>query len=223
MCALTLQERMSQKVKEKSIEKSVELNNKLVLSTYNFSKLNLDKNTLSFLENKTIEIKKITNKAYTELGKLFFETSNLLSLNGYGCFEQWYTELGFKKQTVYNYINRYKMIVQRLDNQKTIESLPLKMVYEIAKDDCDESLITKVLNLQITTYQELIHEKNKLKNIKENTIELLDSNEFIDYTNIEKEYKNIKKILTKINYENVNQKKKQKIYEYIKKIESLLK
>ena len=61
MCALTLQERMSQKVKEKSIEKSVELNNKLVLSTYNFSKLNLDKNTLSFLENKTIEIKKITN------------------------------------------------------------------------------------------------------------------------------------------------------------------
>lgn len=219
MSVLTLQERMSLKVKEKSLEKPKKLKKDLVLADYNLKKLNLDSTTLSYLEDKTIEIKEITNKAYTELGKIFTETGDKLALKGYGCFEQWYSELGFKKQTVYNYINRYKLIVQRLDKQEIIESLPLKLVYAISKDNCPDEIVNKVLNLEIKTFKEY-NEITQFLLQEETSLNLIED---INYNQIEKEYKNIQNFLTKEAYNKVNNEKKKKIYNYIKKIENLLK
>jgi hypothetical protein len=126
------------------------------LAEFNYS--DLDVNTADYLKQKEINMREIVGKAYTDLGRELKEAQEKLSNHRNGIFEEWYTSLGFKKQTVYNYINRYNLIVQSLDNKELIEELPLNLVYEVAKPSADKKLKQKVLDGEIDNlkdYKEL--------------------------------------------------------------------
>lgn len=122
--------------------------------TQGFDYYHLDSDTAHFLKQKEINVLGIATRTYSELGKELKEVQELLAKHGYGCFEEWYTSLGLKKQSVYNYINYYNLIVQRLDERELIEGLPKPLAYEIAKPSAPEDLKQKVLSGDITTTKE---------------------------------------------------------------------
>lgn len=111
-----------------------------LLQVFNYSIL--DPQTTEFLKQKESVMSGIVGKAYTELGRELVEAQGELSKHGYGCFEEWYTSLGFKKQSVYNYIKRFELFVQLLDKRDMIEEMPSNLVYEISKPSVDPDLQT---------------------------------------------------------------------------------
>jgi hypothetical protein len=134
-----------------------------------FDYTSLDNSTAEFLRSKESNMRGIVGKAHTDLGKELKETQQRLAgSNQYnGLFESWYTHLGFKKQAVYNYINRYDLLVQNLDDQTLIEELPVSLVYEISKPSANEELKQKVLYGEIKTLKELNEVRQALKQAEE--------------------------------------------------------
>jgi hypothetical protein len=105
--------------------------NELTQEIFDYNEL--DNKTLLELKNIENEIDKQTDSYGTFLGKKLLEAQQLLSKNGYGCFEKWCVQkFKLEKDKVYRLINRYKLIVANCDNQKLIESLPLSLSYEIS-------------------------------------------------------------------------------------------
>lgn len=140
-----------------------------VLRSYQFN-FEIDNETEQFLKEQTFKLHAVNNKMNTELGKIFKETQDLLAKNRYGCFRAWFEELGFKKDSVYRYIGRYNLIVALGDSKKVeiVEALPIKLAYEISKDDCQEELRNRVLNGEITSLADFMEQKKlKLSQIDE--------------------------------------------------------
>jgi len=191
---------INKKNQEKTTDNDVNLNNikNEILSNYSFS-FEIDKDTEQFLKEQTFKLHTVNNKMNTELGKIFKETQDLLAKNGYGCFKNWFEELGFKKDTVYRYIGRYNLIVALGDKQKVelVEALPIKLAYEISKEDCPEILKEKVLNGEITSLVNFLEQKKlQLNNVE--VIDVIESEK--DYLSIfENDFKTLN-----TNYNNLN-------------------
>ena len=151
------------------IEKTneIEINKDEVLANYNFE-FEVDEDTIDYLKEQTFKLHKASNNFYTELGKIFAETQEKLSKSGYGCFVEWYKSIGFKNDTVYRYISRYKLISSFAQSERQIvekiESLPLGISYEIAKEDCPEFIREKVIDREIKTVKELKEAMKEIKN-----------------------------------------------------------
>lgn len=131
-----------------------------------FNYKQLDVATASYLVNTENAMRETLGTAYTKIGMELRNAQELLSKNGYGCFEEWYTSLGFKKDKVYDLINRYNLIVGNSDKQALIEEMPLTLSYEVSKPNVDKELKQKVLGGDITTlkeYKELEKEKKELE------------------------------------------------------------
>lgn len=173
----------------------------------------------------------IATNAVTQMGKELKEAQDELSNNYRGVFEGWYTALGFKKQTVYNLINRYKLVVQNLDDSNLIESLPKSLIYEVAKPSSDTELKQKVFDGDITTLKEY-KELEKAKKEAE-----LKSNQYIEENKQlkqkleqeqNKEPETIETIVDNTDYETIDKLKsdleyKSKQYTLAKEKEELLK
>lgn len=114
----------------------------------------LDHQTSEFLKSKETRMSEIVGKAYTELGRELKEAQDELAKHRFGCFEEWYTALGFKRDQVYRWIGRYELIVANCDNRELLEDLPLSLSYEIAKPSVDPDLKQQVLSGEITTHKE---------------------------------------------------------------------
>lgn len=147
------------------------LNKDEVLKNYNFN-FDADEDTIDFLKEQTFKLHKASNNFYTELGRIFTETQEKLSKAGYGCFGEWYKSLGFKNDTVYRYISRYKLISSFAQSERQIvekiESLPLGLSYEIAKETCPPEMREKVINGEIKNKVELVQ---ALKSVKSEIVE----------------------------------------------------
>ena len=169
------------------IEKTneIEINKDEVLANYSFE-FEVDEDTLDFLKEQTFKLHKASNKFYTELGKIFAETQEKLSQYGYGCFVEWYKSLGFKNDSVYRYINRYKLIFAQSEKQniEKIEALPLSLSYEIAKEDCPELIRERVIGGEIKNVKEL---KEAIKETKKETKEETEEKEIVQEAEIVEE------------------------------------
>lgn len=89
-------------------------------------------------------MRQVVSKAYTELGKELYEAQQRLARQGSkyeGVFEKWYTSIGFKKTSVYNYINRYNLVQQlnEVDDVVDVEELPNNLTYEIASPSAEST------------------------------------------------------------------------------------
>ena len=115
----------------------------------------LDGTTAGILRRKEEKMRDAVGRAYTDLGQQLKEAQDVLAKYKHGCFEEWYTSLGFKKRTVYNLIQRYDLIVQNLEERNLLEELPTSLTYEISKPSTDPELKQKVLDGDITTLKQL--------------------------------------------------------------------
>src|SRR5690625_4561635 len=102
----------------------------------------LDESTADFLRTKETNMREIVGRAYTELGKELYEAQQKLARQGSkydGVFEKWYTAIGFKRQKVYDLINRYNLLrnSEEVSEIELIEDLPVSLSYEIAKPAAD--------------------------------------------------------------------------------------
>lgn len=172
------------------------INKDEILKNYEFN-FDVDNETMDFLKEQTVKVHNKANTFYTDLGKIFKETQEVLSQKRYGCFYEWFEQLGFKKDLVYRYINRYNLIVAQSDieNVKKIEALPVTLSYEIAKESCPEMIRERVLAGEIKTKSEL---KKAIKEVQQEDIEEVQEAEIVvDYkAEIKKEFEEILKVLS---------------------------
>lgn len=179
--------------KDESQGDQIQLNKNEILSKYEFS-FEIDDETMNYLKEQTFKLHSSTNKMYTELGKIFRETQEKLANHKDGVFVKWFETLGFKRDTVYRYIGRYNLLINSdISHKEKIEALPLKVAYEISKDDYSEEIKEKVIEGEIKTLEELKSFSNKVK--AEETVEHL------EYKNFEQELQNIAKMLHSIDLE----------------------
>lgn len=128
-----------------------------------FNYQSVDRDTAQYLKEKESNIITIANNTYTAVGRELKDAQDRLSQKGYGCFEEWYTSLGYKKTSVYNLINRFKLIeCSSVEQTNLLESLPANLTYEISKPSANPELKQAVLGGDIKThkeYKELEREK----------------------------------------------------------------
>ncbi|MEZ3453916.1 MAG: hypothetical protein K1W17_06050, partial [Oscillospiraceae bacterium] len=106
---------------------------------------------------------------FTLLGAKFKEAQELLSNHANGTFEKWYTSIGFKRQTVYNLIQRYDFLNSPTigERSEAFEALPLTLSYEVSKPDAPKELVEKALDGDITTNAEYLKLKEELERSRE--------------------------------------------------------
>jgi hypothetical protein len=165
------------------------LNDNNKLTTLEIDKVNskfnyeqLDVSTSEFLQAKEKNMRDIASNAATQIGGELKEAQDELSKHRYGCFEEWYTSLGFKKDAVYRLIRRYSLIVANCDNRNLLEELPKSLVYEIAKPSVDPELKQRVFDGDIATLKEYKELEKEKKQIEEKAKKLEESNEVLQQT-----------------------------------------
>ncbi|MEK5166200.1 hypothetical protein NYE69_28245 [Paenibacillus sp. FSL R5-0527] len=123
----------------------------------------LDSETSDYLQQKEQSMRNIVSQAYTDLGRELSEAKDALAKRGYGCFEEWYTSLGFKKDQVYRWIGRHELILANCEKRELIEDLPLSLTYEISKPSANPEAVDAVLSGNIKTHKEY---KELVKSLK---------------------------------------------------------
>lgn len=141
---------------------TVQNENPKVQAAFDYSEL--DSNTAKNLRDCETVIRQETAGYFTLLGAKFKEAQDLLANHANGTFEKWYTAMGFKRQTVYNLIQRYDFLGSPTigGREDTFEALPLTLSYEVSKPDAPAELVEKVLDGDITTNAEYIKLKAEL-------------------------------------------------------------
>ena len=168
-----------------------------ILSQYKFS-FGVDSETENYLKEQTYKVHTTANKMYDELGQIFKDTQDKLANNKNGVFYAWFTELGFNKNQVYRWINRYELILSQNETIKSlIKSLPVTLSYEISNPNCPTELRDRVLNGEIKTLAEFMEAKSlQLSHIEEAVI----VEEPKDYFSIlESDFKEVNKSLKTLN------------------------
>lgn len=135
------------------------------LSKFDYSQLDID--TKEYLEEKEHNLRNIAAKAATDVGRELYQAQQKLAGNNQynGMFQKWYESLGFKKNKVYNLIDRYRLVVGNSNNQN-LENLPDSLLYEAGKENAPQELVQKVLDGDITSHKEYIELKNKFEDKK---------------------------------------------------------
>lgn len=142
------------------------------LTTNDFDYSLLDVKTKEFLEESANIIYGIQSKSAYEIGKQLARAQEKLSQNRYGCFEEWYRSLGFKKTKAYEYINYYNFIRSQSEqlNVEKFEELPSKLQAEMSKPSAIPEVNEAVFNGDITTHKEYKELERRLK-LKDQALE----------------------------------------------------
>ncbi|HGA0445286.1 TPA: hypothetical protein ACGQBY_001215 [Streptococcus agalactiae] len=125
----------------------------------------VDFETQEFLQERSNIIYGIQSKSAYEIGKQLVKAQEVLAKNRYGCFEEWYSSLGFRKTKAYEYINHYNFIRSQSEqlNIETFEELPKKLQSEMSKPSANPELNQKVFDGDITTYKQYKELERQLK------------------------------------------------------------
>lgn len=142
------------------------------IATNDFDYSVLDTTTKEFLEERANIIYGIQSKSAYEIGKQLARAQEKLSQNRYGCFEEWYRSLGFKKTKAYEYINHYNFIRSQSEqlNIEKFEELPSKLQAEMSKPSAKPEVNQAVFNGDITTHKEYKELERRLK-LKDQALE----------------------------------------------------
>lgn len=132
----------------------------------------LDTTTKEFLEERANIIYGIQSKSAYEIGKQLARAQEKLSQNRYGCFEEWYRSLGFKKTKAYEYINYYNFIRSQSEqlNIEKFEELPSKLQAEMSKPSANPEANQAVFNGDVKTHKEYKELERRLK-LKDQALE----------------------------------------------------
>ena len=143
-----------------------------IAPTNDFDYSVLDTTTKEFLEERANIIYGIQSKSAYEIGKQLARAQEKLSQNRYGCFEEWYRSLGFKKTKAYEYINHYNFIRSQSEqlNIEKFEELPSKLQAEMSKPSANPEVNQAVFDGDVKTHKEYKGLERRLK-LKEQALE----------------------------------------------------
>ena len=129
----------------------------------------VDFETQEFLQERSNIIYGIQSKSTYEIGKQLVKAQEVLAKKRYGCFEEWYRSLGFRKTKAYEYINHYNFIRSQSEqlNVETFKGLPKKLQSEMSKPSANPELNQKVFDGDITTHKEFKELERRLKESEE--------------------------------------------------------
>ena len=146
--------------------------NEITLTENDFDYSVLDTTTREFLEERANIIYGIQSKSAYEIGKQLARAQEKLSQNRYGCFEEWYRSLGFKKTKAYEYINHYKFIRSQSEqlNVEKFEELPSKLQAEMSKLSANPEVNQAVFDGDVKTHKEYKELERRLK-LKDQALE----------------------------------------------------
>lgn len=136
------------------------------IKTNNFDYSVLDSSTAEYLKDRENSLSKTLENTAEKLGEDLFKAQQKLANHNGGVFEEWYTALGFKKQNVYNFINRHKYVVQQLDNPtdlETFQELPARMKNEMSKPSANPKVNKAVFDGDVKTHNEYKELERQLK------------------------------------------------------------
>lgn len=142
------------------------------LTTNDFNYSLVDAKTKEFLEERANIIYGIQSKSAYEIGKQLAKAQEELSTRGYGCFEEWYRSLGFKKTKAYEYINHYNFVCSQNEqaNIEKFESLPKVLQAQVSKPSANPEVNQAVFNGDIKTHKEYKELERRLK-LKDQALE----------------------------------------------------
>lgn len=143
-----------------------------IAATNDFDYSVLDTTTKEFLEERANIIYGIQSKSAYEIGKQLAKAQEELSTRGYGCFEEWYRSLGFKKTKAYEYINHYNFVCSQNEqaNIEKFESLPKTLQAQVAKPSAIPEVNQAVFNGDVTTHKKYKELERRLK-LKDQALE----------------------------------------------------
>lgn len=142
------------------------------IATNDFDYSLLDAKTKEFLEERANIIYGIQSKSAYEIGKQLAKAQKELSTRGYGCFEEWYRSLGFKKTKAYEYINHYNFVCSQNEqaNIEKFESLPKVLQAQVSKPSANPEVNQAVFDGDIKTHKEYKELERRLK-LKDQALE----------------------------------------------------
>ena len=126
----------------------------------------VDDRTASFLKVKEQEMRTIVLNGSIQLGEKLIEAQEQLAKFNNGTFESWFTSIGLKKRTVYNYINQAKFVHQMHESEQIdmFQELPTTLRTEISKPSAEPEAVELVLSGDIKTTKEQIDNLSEVIN-----------------------------------------------------------
>lgn len=131
----------------------------------NFDYSIVDDSTAQFLKLKEQELQSIVLNSSIQLGEKLIEAQEKLASFKTGTFEKWFTSIGLKKRTVYNYINQAKFVHQMHEYEQIemFQELPTTLKTEISKPSAKPEAVEMVLSGDIKTTKEYRELEKQLK------------------------------------------------------------
>ncbi|SFE47063.1 hypothetical protein SAMN04487887_11359 [Enterococcus casseliflavus] len=131
----------------------------------NFDYSIVDDITAQFLKVKEQELQSIVLNSSIQLGEKLIEAQEKLASFKTGTFEKWFTSIGLKKRTVYNYINQAKFVHQMHEYEQIemFQELPTTLKTEISKPSAKQEAVEMVLSGDIKTTKEYRELEKQLK------------------------------------------------------------
>lgn len=157
--------------------------NEITTNIFDYSLI--DRELASSLKDKEIQLSGIYGRYSNEVGKVLCEAQQQLAdYNNDGLFEKWYTSIGFKKRSVYNYINIYSEVQSLHGEQRDIFlEQPKSIQIEMSKPSALPKVNEAVYSGEITKHKEYKELEKKLKVQEErHQRQLKDKDEVINNT-----------------------------------------
>lgn len=136
------------------------------IKTNNFDYSVLDSSTAEYLKDRENSMSKTLENAAEKLGEDLYKAQQKLANNKSGVFEEWYTSLGFKRDKVYDFINKHKYIIGISDNishLETFQQLGSSLQSEMSKPSANPEVNKAVFDGDVKTHKEYKELEHQLK------------------------------------------------------------
>lgn len=165
-------------LKSTAVSETVETDTPTDTAAFDYSAV--DEDTANYLRKATARIA----NSYADIGAVLAEAQERLAHNNNGVFEKWYTSIGMKRDTVYNFIRIHNFRNEMLNSSEfrrnqldLFDNLPKMLQSDISSPSAPAEAVNAVLSGDITTHKDYIALKKELEEAKEENEELIDSNE----------------------------------------------
>ncbi|MBP6126525.1 MAG: hypothetical protein KA446_07635 [Leptotrichiaceae bacterium] len=214
----------AEKRKEDATQAISVMTNKSIQVTFDYSKLqNLDeeeKVKLMEIEKELIFEGKKLGTIAIEIGKKLLEAREVFIKSHNESFIEWYEQLGFNKDQVSIFINRYQMSIEFPAQKEKIIDFSDRMIIQLNKKNTSKEIIEKALSGEINTPKEVIEIRKNISSMLEIIPEEIEEAEIIeDYEKLMKiEFEEIMNFLSNVEGKSIRNKKNLDALIKIKKI-----
>ena len=214
----------AEKRKEDATQAISVMTNKSIQVTFDYSKLqNLDeeeKVKLMEIEKELIFEGKKLGTIAIEIGKKLLEAREVFIKSHNESFIEWYEQLGFNKDQVSIFINRYQMSIEFPAQKEKIINFSDRMIIQLNKKNTSKEIIEKALSGEINTPKEVIEIRKIISSMLGVIPQEIEEAEIIqDYEKIMKrEFEEIMNFLSNVEGKSIRSKKNLDALIKIKKI-----